>query len=240
MKKIFVVFLLAVFVLSCACVVFAETKTTAKKVDNAQKLNPDQQVIVNATEVFKNINNSFEQGIPRGLVYTAQAIAIFPKTSGGAFIVGGMGGRGVILYKQKNLWSPPAFLRISSASIGFQAGFKETDIVLVLMNKNQIDGLLKSKIKLGVDAGVAAGPAGRDADIGTDIQAKGVIYSYSKSRGAYVGVNLEGSSITPDETANKAVYGKSYTTEDIILKGKVKPTKEGKELINVIDDYTKK
>lgn len=230
MRKIFSAVLVVMFVFALVSFVYADTKTNTT----------EEQILVDAKDVFNSINNTLEMGIPRGLVYTAQAIAIFPKTQGGGIVVGGMGGRGVILYKENDKWSTPAFLRISGASFGFQFGFQEVDIVLVLMDRTQVDGLLKSKLTLGVDAGIAAGPVGRDATLGTDIQAKSIIYSYSQSRGLYIGLKLSGTTISPDEVANKAIYGKDYNTEDIILKNKVKPTKAGKELIKVIQEYTKK
>jgi len=201
----------------------------------------EERLLIDAKTVFNSINNSIEMGIPRGLVYTAQAIAIFPKTQGGGIVVGGMSGRGVILYKEKDdKWSAPAFLRIAGASFGFQLCFQEVDIVLVLMDKTNVDGLLKSKLKLGADAGVSAGPVGREATIGTDLQAKSIVYSYSKSRGVYVGLKLSGTTVTPDEKANKALYGEDYTTQDIIFDNKVKPSKAGQDLIKTIKEYTKK
>lgn len=232
MKKLLILLALICFV--CGVVYAAETA-------DPKANTTEEQLLIDAKTVFNSINNSIEMGIPRGLVYTAQAIAIFPKTQGGGIVVGGMSGRGVILYKEKdNKWSAPAFLRISGASFGFQFGFQEVDIVLVLMDKTNVDGILKSKLKLGADAGVSAGPVGREATIGTDLQAKSIVYSYSKSRGIYVGLKLSGSTISPDEVANKALYGKDYTTQDIIFDNKVKPTKAGQDLIKTIKEYTKK
>lgn len=237
MKKMFLILVILAFVFSFSVAAYAAPAPNA----NAQANTTEEKLLVDAKDVFNSINNSLEMGIPRGLVYTAQAIAIFPKTQGGGVIVGGMSGRGVILYKEKdNKWSAPAFLRIASASFGFQLGFQEVDIVLVLMDKTHVDGILKSKLKLGADAGVSAGPVGREATIGTDLQAKGIIYTYSKSRGVYVGLKLSGTTITPDEVANKALYGEKYTTEDIIIKNKVKPSKAGQDLIKTIKEYTKK
>lgn len=236
MKKILILLVLFLFLWA-----YCNTPLHAAQTADPKANTTEEKLLTDAKDVFSSINNSLEMGIPRGLVYTAQAIAIFPKTQGGGVVVGGMGGRGVILYKEKDdKWSSPAFLRISGASFGFQFGFQEVDIVLVLMDKTNVDGLLKSKIKLGVDAGVSAGPVGRDASIGTDLQARGIVYSYSKSRGVYVGLKLSGSTISPDEAANKALYGENYTTEDIIIKNKVKPSMAGQALIKTIVEYTKK
>lgn len=237
MKKIFVLALLMIFAFT-ACVYAAETQSG--KEAKLLKTTTEEGILVSAKDVFNSINNSFERGIPRGLVYTAQAIAIFPKSQGGGVIVGGMGGRGVILYKNKDKWSTPAFLRIAGASVGLQLGFQEVDLVLVLMNKNDIEGILKSKLKLGVDAGLAVGPVGRDANVSMDAQAKSIIYSYSRARGVYAGVKLEGSTVSPDEKANKALYGKDFDTRAIIMDGKAKSTPAGKDLIKTIEEYTKK
>ncbi|MFH1452873.1 MAG: lipid-binding SYLF domain-containing protein [Armatimonadota bacterium] len=240
MKKVFLGLLVALMVFSFCAVSYAEE--TVKQQEQQLKIVPEEQTILDAEKVFQQINNVVEMGIPRGLVYAAQAIAIFPKTQGGGLIIGGMSGKGVILYKnpETNKWSAPAFLKIGGASIGFQAGVHEVDIVLLVMDKNSVEGLLQSRFKLGVDGGIAIGPAGRDADIGADLQAKSIIYSYSRSRGAYIGLKLQGTTIWPNSAANEAVYGKPYDTKQIIVENVVKPTVAGEQLIQVIEKYTKK
>lgn len=238
MKKIFSIILFAFMIAFVSSSLYSAEYV---KDEGETKTKPEDALILQAKDVFISYNNVLEEGIPRGLVYAAQAIAIFPKTQSGGVIIGGMSGKGIIINRlEDGSWSAPAFLKIKGGSFGFQFGAQEIDIVLMIMDRTRIEGLLRSKLKLGIDAGIAVGPAGRDFNLGTDIQAKSVIYSYSKARGLYIGLKLEGTTIYPDEEANRAIYGKELTTSNIIKTNEVKPTLAGEELIKAVEEYTKR
>jgi lipid-binding SYLF domain-containing protein len=150
------------------------------------------------------------KGIPPALLQDSQGVAIIPNVVKAGFLIDGRFGRGVVLLRQPDgSWSNPLFLALAGAGIGFQAGVQSTDVVLVFKTKNSLERFLKGKGKLtlGGDVAVAAGPVGRQAEAATDGQLKAEIYSYSRSRGLFAGVSLEGSALRVDAEANEAFYG---------------------------------
>jgi lipid-binding SYLF domain-containing protein len=134
-------------------------------------------------------------------------------------------------------WSAPAIFTIVGGSIGWQIGGQATDIVLLIMNKRSVQGLLQSKFKLGADAAVSAGPVGRDAAAATDAQLKGGILSYSRSRGLFAGLKLEGSALAQHKDGNATLYGKSFSAKEILLEGKVGMPKAADSLLKVLGRY---
>ncbi len=160
-----------------------------------------------AADVFADIMNIKDRAIPKELLDKAEAIAVFPGVLKAAFIIGGRGGQGVISRRVKGGWSAPAFFNISGGSFGPQIGAEKTDYVFLIMNNDGISGLLKDKFELGGEAGVAAGPVGREAAASTNLRLDAGILSYSRSKGAYVGAALKGAVISPDNNLNEAVYG---------------------------------
>jgi lipid-binding SYLF domain-containing protein len=160
-----------------------------------------------AAEVFADIMNVKDKAIPKELLDKAEAIAVFPGVLKAAFIVGGRGGQGIISRRVKGGWSAPAFFNISGGSFGPQIGAQKTDYVFLIMNDEGINGLLKDKFELGGEAGVAAGPVGREAAASTNLRLDAGILSYSRSKGAYIGAALKGAVISPDNDLNEAVYG---------------------------------
>ncbi|PYS72770.1 MAG: hypothetical protein DMF69_06800 [Acidobacteria bacterium] len=170
-----------------------------------------------AAESFADIMNVKDSAIPKELLDKAEAIAVFPSVVKAAFLIGGRGGQGVISRRVKGGWSAPAFFNINGGSFGPQIGAQKTDYVFLIMNEDGINGLLKDKFELGGEAGVSAGPVGRDAAASTNLRLGAGILSYSRSKGAYIGAALKGAYISPDNDLNEAIYGKNATD---VLTGK--------------------
>jgi len=171
-----------------------------------------------AAEAFSDIMNVKERSIPKELLDKAEAIAVFPGVVKAAFIVGGRGGQGVISRRVKGSWSAPAFFNLNGGSFGAQIGAQKTDYIFLIMNQDGLDGLLKDKFELGGEAGVAAGPVGREAAASTNARLDAGILSYSRSKGAFIGAALKGAYISPDNDLNEAIYG---VKADELLKGKI-------------------
>ena len=161
-----------------------------------------------AAETFTEIMNVKDKAIPKEMLDTAEAIAVFPGVIKAAFVIGGRGGQGVISRRVKGGWSAPAFFNIGGGSFGPQIGAQKTDYVLLIMNESGLNGLLKDKFELGGEVSIAAGPVGREAAASTNPRLDAGILSYSRSKGAFVGAALKGAVITPDNDLNEAIYGK--------------------------------
>jgi len=184
--------------------------------------NEDRERAQNAATVLSEIMETPE-GIPNDLLARAEGVAVFPHVVKGAFIVGGEYGTGLVSRRMENgRWSTPSFIKIGGASVGFQLGGSSTDVVLVFTNREGVDGLLKGKVKLGADAAVAAGPVGRNAQVGTDILLKSPVLAYSRSKGLFAGIALDGAVVSIDESANRRAYGKDMTADDILNNGKAR------------------
>lgn len=160
-----------------------------------------------AAKVFNEIMTASDNAIPKDLVDKAQAIAVFPGVVKAAFIVGGREGKGVISRRTGTGWSAPAFFNLSGGSFGAQIGAGKTDYVLLIMNGEGLNKLLADKFEMGGEAGVAAGPVGREVSAATDAQLNAEILTYSRSKGAFIGASLKGTTITPDNNLNEAFYG---------------------------------
>ena len=169
-----------------------------------------------AAETFTEIMNVKDKAIPKELLDTAEAIAVFPGVIKAAFLGGVRGGQGVISRRVKGGWSPPAFFNLSGGSFGPQIGAQRTDYVLLIMNPSGLDGLLKDKFELGGEASIAAGPVGREAAASTNPRLDAGILSYSRSKGVFIGAALKGAVISPDNDLNEAIYGKKA---DALLQG---------------------
>ena len=160
-----------------------------------------------AADAFGNIMNVRDKAIPKELLDGAEAIAVFPDVVKAAFIVGGRGGQGVISKRVKGGWSPPAFFNLGGGSFGPQIGAQKTDYVLLIMNPAGVEGLLGDKFEIGGEAGIAAGPVGREAAASTNPRLDAGILSYSRSKGVFLGAAIKGAVITPDNDLNEAIYG---------------------------------
>jgi lipid-binding SYLF domain-containing protein len=174
----------------------------------------------NAVRVLKEIMMAPDKAIPKDLLQNAHAIAVIPDVIKAGFVVGGRRGEGVIAVKTRDgTWSNPSFVTLTGGSVGFQAGVSSTDVVLVFRTQRGVDSIVHGKFTLGADASAAAGPVGRTAQASTDAQLKAEIYSYSRSRGLFAGVALDGSALTIDNDANQSVYGDGITARRIFEGG---------------------
>ena len=170
----------------------------------------------NALRVLKEIMLAPDKRLPANLIQEAQAIAVIPDVIKAGLIIAGRHGTGLISVKGADgVWSNPSFVSMSGGSIGFQLGVQSTDVILIFRTERGVDSIVHGKFTLGADASVAAGPVGRDAHAATDAQLKAEIYSYSRSRGLFAGVALDGSVLAIDNDANQAVYGEGATPRRI-------------------------
>ena len=194
------------------CLALGEPAVLSAQSDEADR-------IWDSSQVLQAIMRADDSGVPRSVMSDVDAIAIFPSTIRGGFIVGGHRGRGIISARDVRTgeWSLPAFLTITGASFGLQIGGQATDIMLLIMNRRGLDRFLGNQFKIGADASVAAGPVGRSAAAATDLLLTAEILSYSRSRGLFAGVSLEGSTVRADRDANERYYDYPYETRDIIL-----------------------
>jgi len=201
-----------------------------------------EERVENSIEVINEVMAIPEKGIPTDLLRCCKAIAIFPNVLKGGFIFGATGGKGIICAHdpETGKWSPPAFFTIGGGSWGLQAGIQSIDLILVIMSKRGLDGILTSKVKLGGDIGIAAGPVGRRAEAGMDLLLKAEILSYSRSKGLFAGLSLEGATIFSNSDANRAFYGKELSARDILIDKKIKPNALSQKLINTLTKYSRK
>jgi lipid-binding SYLF domain-containing protein len=196
------------------------------------------RLVEESGKVLDEIQQMPDQSIPEDLMRSASAIAIFPSTISAGFIIGGKYGQGIIMVRDKSgKWSPPAIFTIGGGSLGWQIGGQATDFVLLVMNRRSVDGILQGKFKLGADASCAAGPVGRAAEASTDVQLKGGILSYSRSRGLFAGVKLEGAVITEHWDGDAELYGRTTSAEDILINNKVKMPDSAKDVLKVLGKY---
>jgi lipid-binding SYLF domain-containing protein len=201
------------------------------------KTKDEQDRLRNAANVMQEIMN-VPDNIPQGLLDKARCVIVLPSVIKGAFIVGGSYGRGAMVCRTgkdySGSWGAPAMYALEGGSIGLQIGGEATDFVLLVMNDHGVNSLLHSKVKLGADISAAAGPVGRSASADTDAHLRAEILSYSRSRGAFVGVSLEGSTLRPDDGANREVYGRDVSASQIIS-GEVRTPEGGHELVATLD-----
>jgi lipid-binding SYLF domain-containing protein len=189
--------------------------------------------------VFTEIMGTPDKGIPQELLENAECIVIVPGMKKAAFIIGGNYGRGFMLCRHASGlgWSAPAGVKVEGGSIGFQIGGSETDVIMLVMNKRGAEKLLSSKFTIGADASVAAGPVGRTSSADTDAKLHAEILSYSRSRGAFAGVSLDGATLRPDEDSNADLYGRKLTNEQIVM-GKIKSPRSGSKLAAQLNKFS--
>jgi SH3 domain-containing YSC84-like protein 1 len=194
--------------------------------------------VKDAGEVLKEILN-IPDDIPQDLLDKAECIVVLPSVKKGAFGIGGSYGRGVMVCRSgqhyTGKWGAPALYALEGVSIGFQLGGQATDFVLLVMNPKGATSLLSSKVKLGADASAAAGPKGRTAEGATDIVMSAEILSYSRNKGLFAGVSLEGSTLRSDGSANEKLYGRKLSAKEIIREGKVGIPASAHELVSLLD-----
>jgi SH3 domain-containing YSC84-like protein 1 len=190
----------------------------------ADEKEKDQDRLRNAGEVMKEIMN-IPDDIPQNLLNKAVCVIVIPSVIKAAFIVGGSYGRGAMTCRSgdnfNGPWGAPTMIALEGGSFGFQLGGQATDFVLLVMNPDGARGILSSKVKLGADASAAAGPKGRDAEADTDASMRAEILTYSRARGLFAGISLEGSTVRPDNDANERIYGRKIPAKEIVLHGAV-------------------
>lgn len=198
----------------------------------------EEDRVKDAGEVLKEVLN-IPDDIPQDLLDKAECVVVLPSVKKGAFGIGGSYGRGVMICRSgahfKGKWGAPALYALEGVSIGFQLGGQATDFVLLVMNPKGAESLLYSKVKLGADASAAAGPKGRTAEGATDIVMQAEILSYSRNKGLFAGISLEGSTLRSDGSANENLYGKKLTAKEIIREGKVATPACARELVAILD-----
>jgi lipid-binding SYLF domain-containing protein len=194
---------------------------------------------VQAAYVLTEVMNIPENAIPEQLMARAHGIAVIPHVVKGAFGIGGQWGKGLMSQRREDgSWSPPAYIEIGGGSFGLQIGVQAVDIVLVFTDEDGLKGLLKDKLKLGADASVTAGPVGRKAEVGTDILLRSAVFAYSRSKGLFAGISLDGSVVAIDDGANRAIYGKSLKGEQILLGNAVQANAEVEPFLKTLREIS--
>ena len=211
------------------CIVFAASALFAA--------NKEQKRLENSGTVMQEVMG-VPDNIPQELLEKAECVIVFPSVLKGAFIVGGSYGRGAMVCRTgehfNGPWGSPAMYALEGGSVGFQLGGQATDLILLVMNERGASSILSSQVKLGADASVAAGPKGRDASADTDAYLRAEILSYSRSRGLFAGISLEGSTLRPDDDANADVYGRKITGKEIVMGSKIVVPASGRLLVRVL------
>ena len=184
---------------------------------HAQQESDEARRVRDAAAVFGEIMKAEDNAIPEAILTEADGIAIFPGLVRAGFIVGGLRGRGILSARNADGWSAPAFLTMTGGSFGLQIGGQAADIILVINDRRGLENLVSNQFTLGADAAVAAGPVGRDAKAATDVQMRAQILSYSRARGLFAGVTINGSTVRQDRDANERFYGKRLETKQIVF-----------------------
>ena len=231
-RKIMLATALAALVISAGHLMSTSVARAASNNDTANRLSA-------AADVLNEIMATPDKGIPQDLLDKAACAVVVPNVKKGAFIVGAKYGRGFIVCRNQNGrgWSAPAGMKVEGGSVGFQIGGSETDVVMLLMNRSAIDKLLSSKFTIGGDASVAAGPVGRSSSAETDAQLHAELLTYSRTRGLFAGVSLQGATLRPDDDANKDMYGKTMSNQDVVL-GSAKPPANAAGLIAALNRHS--
>jgi SH3 domain-containing YSC84-like protein 1 len=197
----------------------------------------------NCGTVLKEIMD-IPDDIPQDLIDKAECVIVYPSVLKAAFVIGGSYGRGAMTCRSgehfTGPWSAPTMMALEGGSIGFQIGGQATDFVLLVMNPRGAKSILSSKVKLGADASAAAGPKGRDASASTDATLRAEVLTYSRARGLFAGISLEGSTVRPDNDANERIYGKKVEAQDIVFKGAVAVPPAAQKLVSTLNQKSPK
>ncbi len=208
-----------------------------------QAQDKEAQRLAAATQVLEEILG-MPESIPQDLLDKSECVGVIPSVIKGAFIVGGSYGRGAFVCRSgedfSGPWGPPAMYRLEGGSLGLQIGGQATDFVILVMNPGGVKSLLRSKTRLGADASVAGGPKGRTAEAATDLYMRAEMLTYSRSRGLFAGVSLEGSSLRQDKDSNEAIYGRPLSAKRILREGKVAVPKDAQELVSFLNRHSPK
>ena len=197
----------------------------------------DNRRLADSATMFKEIMDTPDRSIPRDLLKSAECAVLVPGMKKAGFIVGAKYGRGFATCRTPKGWSAPVAMRVEGGSVGFQIGASETDIILLVMNKRGMDRLLSSKFTLGAEASVAAGPVGRESQAQTDLTLKAEILSWSRSRGVFAGIALQGATLRADSDTDKDVFGKVVDRAEV-LNGKVDTPPAAEALVSTLNRYS--
>jgi len=218
--------------------VAAACLTLAAGVVYAQDLNKEQKRLEESGTVMQEVLN-IPDNIPHDLLEKAECVIVFPSVKKLAFGIGAEYGRGAMVCrtgdKFRGPWGAPAMYALEGGSVGFQIGGEATDLILLVMNDRGMDSILSSKVKLGGDASVAGGPVGRDASADTDAWMRAEILSYSRSRGLFAGISLEGTTLRPDDDASALVYGHAIKASEIVRGEKTLVPATGRHFVDVLE-----
>ncbi len=195
-----------------------------------------------STNVLNEVMSAPDKGIPHDLLDKAVCVGIIPSELKGAFVVGGAYGRGVLVCRDhgNGPWGAPSMFTLGGGSVGFQIGGKSTDVVFIVMDPDGARKLVQDSVKLGAELSVAAGPVGRSAEGATDVQMHAEILSYSRSRGLFAGVSLDGAIVKQDWDDNQHVYGRKVSAKDILFGGEVQVPADARPLDDVLAKYSPK
>lgn len=222
MKKLIAVLV----ILALPVIASAQDETRAKDIERIEA----------AGTVLNEIMDAPDKGIPDEIIGSAQCVAVVPSMVKGAFGFGGNYGKGVASCRTDKGWSAPAFIKIEGGSFGFQIGVQAVDVVMLIMNENGMKNLLSSKFKLGGDASVAAGPVGRHADASTDWKMRAQVLTYSRARGVFAGISLNGAVIRQDKDDTRAFYGRMVPFRTL-LTGEIKSPTDAEKFISALVKY---
>jgi len=201
--------------------------------------NSPEKHIRESAAVLNEIMSAKDRGIPEDLLEKAKCVGIIPNLKRAGFIVGAKYGKGLVTCRVNGGWSAPEFVRVEGGSIGLQIGAGETDVVFLVMNERGMNRLMEDKFTVGGDASVMAGPVGRSAEAETDAMMHAEILAWSRSRGIFAGISLEGATLRPDKDENRALYGPSATPREI-LHGRVNPPAGADQLYGELNHYPSK
>ena len=226
------------FLLTTTIAVLTFVNFTSARGDDRAK---DEDRLQNSGQVMKEVLE-VPDSIPQKLLDKADCVIVIPSVLKAAFIVGGSYGRGAMTCRSgedlQGPWGAPTMMALEGGSFGFQLGAQATDFVLLVMNPRGATSILNSKIKLGADASVAAGPVGRDAEADTDVTLRAEVLTYSRSRGLFAGISLEGATLRPDNEANERIYGKKMSAKEIVLHNEVAMPRSARLLIDTLTEHS--
>jgi lipid-binding SYLF domain-containing protein len=227
--------------ITCLMGVILILQPIGPSVVRAANKDKDEERLKDCGAVLKEILD-IPDDIPQDLLDKADCVVVYPSVLKAAFVVGGSYGRGAMTCRKgenfAGSWSAPTMMALEGGSFGFQIGGQATDFVLLVMNEGGARGILAGKVKLGGDASVAAGPVGRDASAETDVTLRSEILSYSRSRGLFAGISLEGSTIRPDNKANEQIYGKKLEAKQIVLSDEITVPAAAEQLVSTLNNKT--
>jgi lipid-binding SYLF domain-containing protein len=237
MKTLFAFLMAMALVLAIAPISMAGDEDST---DTKAKVSDESERMMNATTTLKEVIGIPEDGIPQSMFDNAAAIVVIPSLVKAGFIIGARRGEGVMSVRGEKGWTHPAFVNLTGGSIGWQAGVSSTDLILVFMSEKNVKALLNGEFTLGADAAVAAGPVGREASAGTNLSVKAEIYSYSRSRGLFAGVAIDGSQLGIDDDATARYYGEGMTASKVLYGTHDKAPESAERFKLTLNDLTNK